>query len=625
MTKTKFKTAASAENETIPAVNLDAYYKGWDDPQLQQDMDQRAQDVKDFNDKYKGKLADLTPEELADCYERLDAMNDLASRVGVFISYNFSMNSSDPVNKGWLEKYQAAATENGSYMKFFSIELCALPDGHLENAMQACPRLNRYRPAIERTLQGKPYQLSEAEEKIMGIKSQSSSQGWVKFFKELEADSSFTMGGKKVGREEVLSLMSSPNRETREKAYKSFARGIKRDLPHNTRITNMLALDKWQEDKLRGFPSPVSEMNQYNNIEDEVIEALNAAITKGYSRMSHRYYAAKADYLGLPKLKPWDRNAPLSTDADAEKMSYAEARDITLETYKEFSPIAGDIAQEFFDNNWIDARLRKGKAGGAFAQGGAVSRHPLMFLNWTGSRRDLYTMAHEMGHNIHQRLANQNTNSQILTSTPLTLAETASVFGEKLVFEKMLAAETDPKKRVEMIGGKLDDMMNTVVRQIAFFNFELGVHNGYREKGASLTSDELGKIFEDTQKAALGPAIELDKANSMFWSYIPHFIKTPFYVYAYSFGDCLVNALYSQYEATDDKEGFKQKYIDLLKAGGTKHHSEALAPFGIDLTDSSFWEKGVDLVEDMVVRFEQAVAEERAAKPVVKKDKKLVP
>lgn len=619
MTKENFKAAAQVEE--IPAVNLDAYYKGWDDPQFQADIDKRAQDVKDFNAKYKGKLATLTPDELAECFETLDQMFDLGARIGVFVSYNFSMNSTDPVNKKWLETYQSAATENDSYMKFFDIELCEIEREKLESAMDASPRLNRYRPSILRKLDGKPFRLTEAEEKIMSVKSLTSSQGWIQYFKEVAAASTYRLDGKTMGREEVLTQMSSPDRALRERAYKAFARGLKRDLSHNTRVTNMLALDKWQEDKLRGYPTPVSEMNKYNNIEDEVVEALNTAITNGYGRMSHRYYAAKADYLGLPKLKPWDRNAPLTTTGD-DTMSYAEARDITLQTYHEFSPVTGAIAQEFFDNNWIDARLRKGKAGGAFAQGGAVSRHPLMFLNWTGSRRDLYTMAHEMGHNIHQRLANQSTQSQILTSTPLTLAETASVFGEKLVFEKMLAAETDPTKRVEMIGGKLDDMMNTVVRQIAFFNFELGVHNGYREKGSSLTSDELNKIFTDTQKAALGDAVELDKDNGMFWSYIPHFIKTPFYVYAYAFGDCLVNALYAQYEATADKDKFKQDYIDLLKAGGTKHHSEALKPFGIDLRDPAFWEKGVGLVEDMVIRFEEAVAEQRAlaAKPSVKRN-----
>lgn len=622
MTKENFKTAARSEE--IPAVNLDAYYTGWDDPQLKADMDQYAKKVRDFSQHYKGRLADLTPDELADCFEMRDVMSDLASRFGVYISYNFSMNSTDPVNKSWLEKYQAASTDNSSYLKFFSIELCEIPADRLERDMQSCPRLERYRPAIERTLKGKPFQLSEAEEKVMSVKSLTSARGWVQYFKEVAADSTLKLDGRTMGREEVLTMMNAPDRKTREKAYKAFARGLKRDLSHNTRITNMLALDKWQEDKLRGYASPVSDMNQYNNIEDGVIEALNTAITNGYSRMSHRYYRAKADYMGLERMKPWDRNAPLATTGD-DKMTYAEARDITLRTYQEFSPVMGGIAQEFFDNNWIDARLRKGKAGGAFAQGGAVSRHPLMFLNWTGSRRDLYTMAHEMGHNIHQYLANEATGSQILTSTPLTLAETASVFGEKLVFETMLAAETNPQKRVEMIGAKLDDMMNTVVRQIAFFNFELGVHNGYRDKGTSLTSDELGRIFADTQKAALGPAIELDKSNAMFWSYIPHFIKTPFYVYAYAFGDCLVNALYAQYEATDDKEGFKQKYIDLLKAGGTKHHSEALAPFGIDLTDPAFWEKGVGLVEDMVVRFEDAIIKERAAKPDVQKDRKLVP
>jgi len=622
MTKDSFKTAAMAEE--IPAVNLDAYYEGWDDPQLQKDMDQYARDVKNFNAQYKGKLASLTPDELAGCFEKLDEMCDLSARVGVFISYNFSMNSTDTVNKKWLEEYQSKSTENSAYMQFFNIELCAIEREKLEFAMSVSPHLDRYRPAIIEALNGKPFQLTEAEEKIMSVKSLTSSQGWVQYFKEVSAAATYRLNGQTISRKEVATQMSSPDRAIREQAYKAMTRGLKRDLFHNTRITNMLALDKWQEDKLRGYPTAVSAMNRYNNIEDDVVEALNTAITNGYSRMSHRYYAAKADYLGLQKLKPWDRNAPLMITGD-DKISYTEARDITLQTYKEFSPVFGAIAQEFFDNNWIDARLRKGKAGGAFAQGGAVSRHPLMFLNWTGSRRDLYTMAHEMGHNIHQRLANQSTQSQILTSTPLTLAETASVFGEKLVFEKMLAAETDPTKRVKMIGGKLDDMMNTVVRQIAFFNFELGVHNGYREKGSSLTSQELGTIFTRTQKAALGDAVELDKDNSMFWSYIPHFIKTPFYVYAYAFGECLVNALYAQFEATADKEKFKQDYTDLLKAGGTKHHSEALRPFGIDLRDPAFWEKGVGLVENMVIRFEEAVEFDRAAKvkPVPCKDRKL--
>jgi oligoendopeptidase F len=328
------------------------------------------------------------------------------------------------------------------------------------------------------------------------------------------------------------------------------------------------------------------------------VDALREAVQAAYPRLSHRYYALKAKWLGLDKLEYWDRNAPLP-QADERTIPWEEARATVLEAYAGFSPRMAELAEPFFDKGWIDAPIRPGKAPGAFSHPGVSDVHPFVMLNYQGKKRDVMTLAHELGHGVHQRLAAAQ--GELLSRTPLTLAETASVFGEMLTFRKLLRQEENPKRKKALLAAKVEDMINTVVRQIAFYEFERRIHAARRE--GELTSDDIGRIWMEVQGESLGPAINLGEGYEYFWAYVPHFIHAPFYVYAYAFGDGLVNALYAVYE--QGAEGFDEKYFAMLEAGGTKHHKELLAPFGLDASDPAFWDKGLSLIERFIGELEQ--------------------
>jgi len=363
-------------------------------------------------------------------------------------------------------------------------------------------------------------------------------------------------------------------------------------------ITNTLAKDKEVEDRWRGFPRPISSRNLSNFVEDEVVDALIAAVRASYPDLSHRYYRLKARWFGVEELPFWDRNAPLPEEEE-RTISWPEAQDTVLSAYRAFSPEMAAAGGRFFAGRWIDAPVRPGKASGAFAHPTVPSAHPYLLLNYQGRVRDVMTLAHELGHGVHQLLANPQ--GYLMADTPLTLAETASVFGEMLTFRGLLAGETDPARRKTMLAGKVEDMLNTVVRQIAFVTFEQKVHDERRE--AELTPDRLAEIWLEVQRESLGPALRLDGVYCNYWSYIPHFVHTPFYVYAYAFGDCLVNSLYAVYE--DAHQGFAKRYLALLRAGGTLRHRELLAPFGLDASDPSFWAKGLSVVSGFIDELEK--------------------
>lgn len=615
MSKELFEKAAETPALKGPfPIDLTGYYAGPNDPAIQADQDKALAAIKDFEKKHKGNLAGLTADQLAAAYQEMDSIWALAVKPAVYSSFLTSMNTKDETAKQLQSKVRDFLTDFSTSSMFFDLELAKIDHENLDKMMSDSPALSRYRPAIEKAIKDQPYMLTEAEEKIMTVLNNTGGSAWSRYMNELLGQARFSYEDNEIGLEEILTLMSSPDRMVRQKAFEGTTEGLIRISFHTTFIFNTIVKDKQQKDELRHYPGMVTSRNLGNNVEDEVIDALNASVTGNYARLSHKYYTLKAAYMGLDKLEPWDRNAPVTQDAD--KIEFDDAADIVCQSYAQFSPLMGQIARKFFDNHWIDAIQRDGKKGGAFAQSGSVSAHPIQFINWYGKRRDLFTLAHETGHNIHQYLANESTRSQILTSTPLTLAETASVFGEKVVFETMLAKETDPSKRVAMLFAKADDMMNTVIRQIAFYNFELGLHGKIRDEKRPLTTEDINQIFVKTQQDALGEAIQVDDRSGILWSYVTHFTSTPFYVYAYAFGDCLVNALYRQYEAAPDKTKFAQDYVDLLKAGGTKHHSDALKPFGIDLKDSSFWDKGMDVFAEVLTRLEQAIAEEKALKTV---------
>jgi oligoendopeptidase F len=393
--------------------------------------------------------------------------------------------------------------------------------------------------------------------------------------------------------------MSDKDNLVRKKAAKSFGAVLEQNIKLFSLITNTLAKDKEIEDKWRNFPRAVSSRNLSNQVEDEVVDALSGAVKHSYADLAHRYYKLKASWLGVEVMDYWDRNAPLPGSNEAY-IPWEDAKDIVLTSYHSFDPQLGHIAEEFFVKKWIDADPRSGKDSGAFSHPTVPSVHPYILMNYHGKIRDVMTLAHELGHGIHQVLAAPH--GHFLSDTPLTLAETASVFGEMLTFRGMLEAAKEPKIRQIMLASKVEDMLNTVVRQIAFYSFEEKVH-AERQDG-ELSADRLGEIWLDIQKESLGPAFKFDEEYRHFWAYIPHFIHSPFYVYSYAFGDCLVNSLYDVFKK--GHPGFQGKYIDMLKAGGTLRHKELLAPFGLDASNPRFWQRGLGVISGFINDLEES-------------------
>jgi oligoendopeptidase F len=459
------------------------------------------------------------------------------------------------------------------------------------------PALGHYRPWIEDVRKEKPYQLEDRVEELFHEKSVTGAGALNRLFTETIASLRFKVGGKELALEATLSLMQDKDGRKRQAASEALAKTFKDNLRVFTLVTNTLAKDKEISDRWRGFKDIADARHLSNRVEPEVVEALVSAVRDAYPRLSHRYYALKAKWFGKKRLPHWDRNAPLPK-VDTRPIGWSEAKDTVLSAYEAFSPRMANVAEDFFTRNWIDAPTRAGKQSGAFSHPTVPSAHPYVLLNYQGKPRDVMTLAHELGHGVHQVLAGPN--GALMAPTPLTLAETASVFGEMLTFKALLAKTTDVKQRRAMLAAKVEDMINTVVRQIAFYTFERKVHTARRE--GELTSDQLCALWMSVQGESLGPAIELKPGYETFWAYIGHFIHSPFYVYAYAFGDCLVNSLYAVYEKSH--EGFAERYLAMLAAGGTKHHSELLAPFGLDAREPRFWQGGLSVIERMIGELE---------------------
>ena len=443
----------------------------------------------------------------------------------------------------------------------------------------------------------KPYQLSDALEKFLHDQSTVGASAWNKLFDETLAGLEFDLEGEKVGIETLLNQLTEQKRDKREAAALELARIFEENLKIFARVHNTLAKEKEIEDRWRGFPTAQTARHLSNHVEPEVVEALRNAVVAAYPRLSHRYYRLKAKWLGLDKLQVWDRNAPLPMETD-RIVAWDEARQIVTDAYAAFDPELAKLTEPFFDKGWIDAAVKPGKAPGAFAHPTVTTVHPYVMLNYLGKPRDVMTLAHELGHGVHQVLAAGQ--GELLSSTPLTLAETASVFGEMLTFRKLLAGAKDKMERKVLLAGKVEDMINTVVRQIAFYDFECKLHAARRE--GELTPDDINALWMSVQAESLGDAFEFFEGYKTYWAYIPHFVHSPFYVYAYAFGDGLVNALYAVYEEGD--ASFQKKYFEMLRAGGSKHHKDLLAPFGLDASDPAFWDKGLSMIEGLIDELE---------------------
>lgn len=601
--KSSASSATEADLGDLPEWNLADLYAGPNAAAFKTDMEKAALQAKQFADAYQGKLEGLLDggaggDALAGVIKQYETMSDLFGRIGSFMMLYYVGDTTDADRQKFYGDVSQKLTSITTGLVFFELEFNRLDGTALDTAMAASAALAHFRPWIEDLRKEKPFQLEDRVEQLFHEKSVTAAGAWNRLFDETMAALKFNVEGDELALEPTLNLLVSKDAGKRKIAAQALAKVFKSNISLFATITNTLAKDKEISDRWRGFKDVADSRHLANRVEGPVVDALVAAVRGSYPKLSHRYYAMKAKWLGMDRLMHWDRNAPLP-EQDDSKIEWDVAQATVLNAYAGFAPEMADIARRFFDERWIDAPVRPGKSSGAFAHPTVPSAHPYVMLNYQGKTRDVMTLAHELGHGVHQVLASDQ--GALMASTPLTLAETASVFGEMLTFRSLLNKTSDPKIRKMLLAGKVEDMLNTVVRQIAFYCFEREVHMARRD--GELTPDQIGEIWIRTQKEALGDAIEFGPGYENFWAYIPHFIHSPFYVYAYAFGDCLVNSLYARYLEAED--GFQQKYLEMLRAGGTKHHSELLQPFGLDASDPDFWGKGLGMLEGLIDELEQ--------------------
>jgi len=596
MSKAAAHTPGPANLGDLPQWDLSDLYPGPESPALESDFAQAESKAKAFEAAYKGKLASLTGIQFGRALAEFESIDESLARIGSYAQLLFSVDMDSPETARFYQGVHERVTDITTHTLFFELELNRL-DESLVDSFLADPAAARYAPWVRDARLFRPHQLPDETEKLLHEKQVAGRAAWIRLFDETMSSLRFPYGGKELIESEILNHLSDPHEHVRRDAAHSLAKVLSKNARTFALITNTLAKDKEIEDRWRKFPTPVSRRNLENRVEDAVVNALVHAVKSSYPHLSHRYYAWKAGAMGKPQLEFWDRNAPLP-DHEEKRITWTEARDTVIAAYARFSGDMAETGSKFFSSAWVDAKPRPGKASGAFSHPTVPSAHPYILLNYQGKTRDVMTLAHELGHGVHQLLAAPQ--GHLLADTPLTLAETASVFGEMLTFQALLEREKDKKRRRALLAGKIEDMLNTVVRQIAMFEFERRVHD--ERKQGELTADRLGEIWLFTQREALGPAVKTDGGYEVFWTYIPHFIHAPFYVYAYAFGDCLVNSLYAVYE--DAAGGFAEKYLDMLKSGGAKRHKALLAPFGLDASDPAFWHKGLGVVARFIDELE---------------------
>ncbi len=580
----------------LPEWDLSDLYTSDTAPELERDLGWLEGECAAFASDYEGKLADLDAEGLLTCVLRNEKINAVAGRIMSFAGLRYYQLTTDAERAKFLSDMQEKVTIFTTPLVFFTLEINRIDDDVLKSNFAANADLARYEPVFRRIRAMKPYQLSDELEKFLhdlGVVG----DAWERLFDETIAGLTFTVDGAELNIEGTLNLLTEQDRSKREAAARELASVFQDNIKTFARVHNTQAKEKEILDRWRNMPSAQTGRHLSNDVEPEVVEALREAVVAAYPKLSHRYYELKRKWLGLDVMQVWDRNAPLPME-DTRIVDWAEAETTVMDAYTAFDPRMGEIAAPFFSKGWIDAAVKPGKAPGAFAHPTVTDVHPYVMLNYLGKPRDVMTLAHELGHGVHQVLAADQ--GEMLSSTPLTLAETASVFGEMLTFRKMLDQAETPEQRKVLLAGKVEDMINTVVRQIAFYDFECKLHAARRE--GELTPDDINALWMSVQAESLGPAFEFMDGYETFWAYIPHFVHSPFYVYAYAFGDGLVNALYSVYE--NGADGFEDKYFEMLRAGGSKHHKELLAPFGLDASDPTFWDKGLSMISGFIDELE---------------------
>ena len=586
----------SAELGQLPDWNLNDLYTSTDAKELVNDLNWLEKECDEFAKNYEGKLKFLSADEMLKCVVRNEKISSISGRIISYAGLLYYQKTTDADRAKFLSDMQEKITIFTTKLVFFSLEINSLDDDFLESLLKENVKLSRYKPVFEKIRALKPYQLSDEIEKFLhdlGIVG----DAWEKLFDETIAGLKFKIGGETLNIEATLNFLTDQKRENRKNATHELARVFGENIKIFTRVHNTQAKEKEIIDRWRKMPTPQMGRHLANQVEPEVVEALRNAVVKAYPKISHRYYELKRKWLGLETMQVWDRNAPLPMESD-RLVTWDQAQTIVTDAYTNFDSRMSDLITPFFNKGWIDAGVKPGKAPGAFAHPTVTDVHPYIMLNYLGKPRDVMTLAHELGHGVHQVLASSQ--GQMLSSTPLTLAETASVFGEMLTFQQMLDNSTDKNERKVLLANKVEDMINTVVRQIAFYDFECKLHDA-RKKG-ELTPSNINSLWMSVQSESLGPAFEFVEGYETFWAYIPHFVHSPFYVYAYAFGDGLVNALYATYE--ENPKGFEDKYFKMLSAGGSKHHKELLEPFGLDASDPEFWSKGLSMISGMIDELE---------------------
>lgn len=585
----------------LPDWDLSALYESMESKAFSEDVEKALVEAQEFQNAYEGKLSELAvsdAENLAKSLLQFEQFQDDMGRIMSYAVLNYMGDTSNVERAKFYGDAQEKITNASAHLLFYTLELNKIEDEILDKAIGSNETLTQYWPWFEDLRKDKPYQLEDRIEKLFHDKSLTGRSAWNRLFDETMSSLRFNIDDQEMSSELAFNQLQDNDREKRQNAAFEIGKVLHENSRAFTLITNTLAKDKEISDRWRGYEDIADSRHMANRVEPEVVNALVDAVRTSFPRLSHRYYAMKAKWLGFEKMQHWDRNAPLP-DQSTQIFKWDQARDTVLDAYRGFAPEMADIAKRFFDENWIDAPVREGKTSGAFSHPTVPSAHPYVLVNYQGKPRDVMTLAHELGHGVHQVLAGKQ--GALMAPTPLTLAETASVFGEMLTFRSLLDQAKNQKERKILLAHKVEDMLNTVVRQIAFYLFERGVHA--ERRNGELTHERIGEIWLEVQRESLGPVFEFEPGYSNYWSYIPHFIHSPFYVYAYAFGDCLVNSLFAVYQSSE--QGFQEKYFDMLKAGGTKHHSELLAPFGIDASDPNFWYKGLGMIEAMINEIEE--------------------
>jgi len=589
-------STGSSELGQLPDWNLNDLYTATDAKELIRDLNWLEKECNEFAKSYEGKLHTLSDKDMLNCIVRNEKISSISGRIISYAGLLYYQKTTDADRAKFLSDMQEKITVFTTKLVFFSLEINSLEDEFLDKLFTKNDQLARYKPVFEKIRAMKPYQLNDEIEKFLhdlGIVG----DAWEKLFDETIAGLTFKIGDESLNIEATLNLLTDQNRENREKATRELARVFSENIKVFTRVHNTQAKEKEIIDRWRGMPTAQMGRHLANQVEPEVVEALRNAVVKAYPEISHRYYELKRKWLGLEIMQVWDRNAPLPMESN-KLVTWDEAQKVVTGAYTNFDSRMSDLITPFFNEGWIDAGVKPGKAPGAFAHPTVTDVHPYIMLNYLGKPRDVMTLAHELGHGVHQVLASSQ--GQMLSSTPLTLAETASVFGEMLTFQQMLDQSCDKNERKVLLANKVEDMINTVVRQIAFYDFECKLHDA--RKSGELTPSDINSLWMSVQSESLGPAFEFVDGYETFWSYIPHFVHSPFYVYAYAFGDGLVNALYATYK--ENPKGFEDKYFNLLSAGGSKHHKELLKPFDLDASDPKFWTKGLSMISGMIDELE---------------------